>query len=101
MSTETNEVPAWDAGQIALLCAQASGYGVHCMPSADILSLLDELEQARAAERAKNAELSLASEQLAACATELERIRQERDFLRLEILGRLRLCYVNDAANQS
>jgi len=47
-------------------------------PNAEtVVSMLDELESARAAERSKNAELQLASEQVAACTAELENLRRE------------------------
>lgn len=97
MSTETNERPVWDAERITDLRAfaertrsasdsgewafQLAGMQSMLSPS-QVLSLLDELECARAAERSKNAELSLASEQLAMCAAELECARLERDIAR-------------------
>lgn len=61
----------WSAARIAALRAQVSGYGWFGMGSTDVLSLLDELEQARAAVRIKNAELSLTSEWYTKSADEL------------------------------
>lgn len=55
--------------------------GTYVIQAADLRSLLDELESACKAERNKNAELILASEQLSACSAELESVRSERDAL--------------------